>query len=58
MEYKVIIDTNGTITTDVVNRGVHKCEDIINVVNSFGTVIEKKKKEDHQPVFDKVSIKG
>ena len=50
MEYKVVIENDGSITTDVLNRGKHKCNDILNVTQSFGKTIESTDKPDNQPV--------
>jgi len=58
MEYKVIIDKEGSVTTDVISRGTHKCEEIINVAASFGTIIDKKSKDDNVPVHDRINIRG
>lgn len=58
MEYKVIIERDGMIKAEVLNRGVHKCTEIINVVQSFGQIVEQKPKEDKVPVFNSVDVRG
>ena len=58
MEYKVIVDNEGKITTDVLNRGTHKCNDILQVTQSFGRTVDQKDKSDTTPVHDRISVRG
>jgi len=58
MEYKVIVENDGNIVTDVINRGKHNCDDIINVSQSFGKIVDKQDKDDNQPVHDRINVKG
>ena len=58
MEYKMVINNEGVITTDVVNRGIHKCDDILNVTTSLGTIVKRTKKDDKVPVHERINIKG
>ena len=58
MEYKIIISNEGEVITDVINRGKHKCNDIIHVAQGFGKVIDKKKKDDTQPVHERINVRG
>lgn len=58
MNYKVVIELDGKINAEVINRGTHKCTDILNIVQSFGQVIDQKKKEDKVPIFHGVDVRG
>ena len=36
MEFKVIIKKDGTVVTEVINRGEHLCSQIYKVTNAMG----------------------
>ncbi|MDO8640057.1 MAG: hypothetical protein Q7R33_00770 [Nitrosarchaeum sp.] len=56
MKYKVTIEPNGKWTTDVINKEKHNCADIVDVVNSFGSVKSVNNKKDDVPVHDGVHV--
>jgi hypothetical protein len=57
MKYKVTIAKNGSWNTVVIDPGIHKCNDIVQVANSFGQVQSIKDKKDDVPVYDNVHIR-
>lgn len=57
MKYKVKIAKDGTWNTTVIDPGVHKCSDIVQVANSFGNVQSVKDKKDDVPVHDSIHIR-
>lgn len=57
MKYKIVIDKDGNHTTNVLDKGIHKCQEILQVVGSFGEIVDvKNKKEDDIPV--KINIQN
>jgi hypothetical protein len=58
MKYKVTIHNDGTWGCDVVNKERHACAEIVNVIGSFGQVVNVKDKQDDVPVTDTVHIGG
>ena len=56
MKYKVIIKSGGQFETTVIDAGKHHCGDIVNVVNSFGSIDEVKDKKDDVPVKNNINV--
>jgi len=51
MKFKAIIKTDGTVVTEVLDRGEHLCSNIYKVTNSVGHQVSD---EDIGPECDKV----
>lgn len=56
MKYKVTITKDGSWNTTVIDPGTHKCNDIVQVANSFGNIQSIKDKKDDVPVHDNIHI--
>lgn len=56
MKYKVNIKKNGNWDTTVIDPGKHKCADIVNVANSFGTVTSVTNKKDNVPLKTNIHV--
>lgn len=59
MEYKIVVDRDGSWNGSVVNAGTHKCEEFVTVMNSMGHVDSvKTKKDDRVPVKNDLFVQG
>jgi len=58
MKYKVVIASDGTWATDVINPERHVCGEIVQHIGSFGTITSAKSKKDDVPVKDNIHVSG
>lgn len=57
MEYKLVIDKDGSIKGDVICRGDNRCDEFVTVMNSLGKVESVKDKPDTMPNFNDLNQK-
>jgi hypothetical protein len=58
MKYKVVIEPDGSWETTVVNPQQHRCNDIVNVIGSFGEIKSISDKKDDVPVTTTTHVRG
>lgn len=58
MRYKIMIQSDGSWETAVIDPQNHHCADIVNVARSFGDVKSISDKSDDVPVKTNIEIRG
>jgi hypothetical protein len=58
MEYKAIIETDGSIITEVIDRGAQQCATIKQLTNALGREISDEKIGDECDRVEEINVGG